>query len=827
MKNVLSLLVLLVLVSGMSGNALAVDTDWNNADGDRRWDNANNWGTGVVPTADDKAAVRNDGIGPIIDSSTTAVALQLPVGDQGRSGALDITGGSLTTSGWFIVGYNAEGIFNVSGGTTTVVGGSTDMTVGRAGTGHLNISDGSIEVGDKLYVGREAAGTGYITMTGGLITINDDLYAQLGTTHINVSGGVIDIAERIFLGNGAGGEAHLTMTGGSITLGQLMAVGRQGASGDVHLDGGTLDIGEWLEMSDNASIDITGGTLIIDGDRISDGVERSIMPFINDGRIAAYGGNGTLYVDYDSTNSGKTTLTARLDKAMDPYPADGAKGVLLNEILSWRAPRGIVNTDIADPNVVSFVVFCDPNEALINAATYDSHVGVTFYSDQVLVGDIATDPIQEYIPASELIVNTTYYWRVDTRFDTATGPNDVVTGKVWMFNTNLMPSNVAAAHDLVPAVDGVPVRDGLISVAAYNPYPDGGALTYKWYLDPDPATSGDEVALSDGADYSGVLTADLTVLSPATGYPSTGDEGFYVCEVSNGGGTTLSSPGRLAIARRVNHYMLDGDLVDSASGYDATLFGGGTVPTWPAGKVGTAAIELDGTNAALIDMTSPYPYPSTGEQFTITAWVYADNTNTWSTILKHWNGSTTGGLFHFGIGQEDNLDLQIEQADGTGVRVSDYYDFPTGEWQFVAAVADGSQIRMYRIGTEITSRHFEAGLPDQGAAYVGVADYDGTLNISSTQWAAIGCKPAEDDGLGTPPAPNGGFWNGKLDDIQVYNYGMTAQEVAAVYGSRVCLYSKDPMPAWLDLDIDNDCEVNLGDFAALAAEWLNGGIYTP
>jgi len=309
-KVVLMLLVLLVLVPGMAGNALA-DTDWNNAGGDRRWDNPLNWSTGAVPTAEDKASIRNDGLGPIIDSITTAVTKALPVGDWGFTNTLDITGGSLTTNDWFIIGYGDgdEGTFTVSGGTT-VVGNGKDLTVGRAGIGHLNISAGSIEVADRIHVGSESTGTGYINMTGGLITILDDLYAgDDGTAQMTMSGGEIDISSRIYLGNGADAEAYLTMTSGLITLDDLMAVGRQGAVGELSLYGGTLDIGAHLEMSGNASIDITDGTLIIGGDRISDGVERSIMPFINDGRIAAYGGFGDLIYGYDAS-SDKTTVTA-------------------------------------------------------------------------------------------------------------------------------------------------------------------------------------------------------------------------------------------------------------------------------------------------------------------------------------------------------------------------------------------------------------------------------------------------------------------------------------------------------------------------------------
>jgi len=458
MSQKLLYLISFVLVLGMSGNALAEDVDWNNAGGDRRWDNPLNWlgkdtATAHVPTADDKAGIRNSGIGPIIDSSTTAVANQMPVGDQSNSGTVDITGGSLTTNSWFIFGYGdgTEGTFNVRGGTTTVSGSGTDLTVGRAGIGHLNISAGSIEVGDRMYIGSETSGTGYVTMTGGSITINDDFYigddgtahidmsgglitiaddlrAYSGTVHMNVSGGEISIGDRLYVGNGTGGEAHLTMTGGLITLGGLMATGRDGSSGEVHLDGGTLDIGNWLEMSSRASIDITGGTLIIAMDDITDdnGTYRSISPWIDDGRISAYGGIGTLNVDYN-TNPGKTTLTATLEQASKPEPEHEETGVFRTVVLSWTPG------ELADTHDIYFgKVFDD-----VNDADGSDPRGVLAHQGQV---DTTYDP-------GRLDFGQTYYWRIDEV--NATPESTIFKGPVWSFTVE--PEGVPLASDLITA----------------------------------------------------------------------------------------------------------------------------------------------------------------------------------------------------------------------------------------------------------------------------------------------------------------------------------------------------------------------------------------
>jgi len=220
------------------------DTNWNNSGGDRAWDNASNWSAGV-PTVLDKAGIRATGIaGPIIDTGTSAAANVVVLGDWSSVGdTLDITGGSLTVGDWFIIAYMAanDATFNVSGGTTTV--------------------------GSHLDVGRDGAGT-------------------------------------------------MNMTAGTVTVTDAFGIATVGGTGEVYLDGGTISSGSII-MTSGGLLDITEGTLIVNGDATS-----TINGYIGNGWITGYGGSGTVDVDYNVSNPGKTTVTATAGSYCDDGTCD-------------------------------------------------------------------------------------------------------------------------------------------------------------------------------------------------------------------------------------------------------------------------------------------------------------------------------------------------------------------------------------------------------------------------------------------------------------------------------------------------------------------------
>jgi hypothetical protein len=208
-------LIIVVLLLGLAGTALAVDTDWTNNGGDRLWSNAANWALGV-PTAADKAAIRASIPGPIIDSSTSAAADTVVLGDWSSVGdTLDMTGGSLITGGWFIVSYPAasDATLNVSGGAITV---GSHLDVGFQGNGHMNMTAGSITVNGAFGLGTNG-GSGDVFLDGG--TISCTAFTMTDGSWLDVSGGALIVdGDATATINSYAGSGWITAYNGSGSL---------------------------------------------------------------------------------------------------------------------------------------------------------------------------------------------------------------------------------------------------------------------------------------------------------------------------------------------------------------------------------------------------------------------------------------------------------------------------------------------------------------------------------------------------------------------------------------------------------------------------------
>ncbi|NLK42283.1 MAG: LamG domain-containing protein, partial [Planctomycetes bacterium] len=79
----------------------------------------------------------------------------------------------------------------------------------------------------------------------------------------------------------------------------------------------------------------------------------------------------------------------------------------------------------------------------------------------------------------------------------------------------------------------------------------------------------------------------------------------------------------------------------------------------------------------------------------------------------------------------------------------------------------------------------------------------------------------------TPASAGQWQYRGLMDDVRIYSYALSRYEVADLYlelseAERLCLEADSPT---LRFDFNDDCVVNLADFAIFAADWLNCQIY--
>lgn len=222
------------------------------------------------------------GVGSVNQSAGTVNVnngwLAIGFQDNGGNPALDaskyrITGGELNVGLGLEVGSDRGGTLEVSGTASVNVANTGTVNVGLrpGGKGALNISGGSINMGDgaAFFVSREPGSTGIVTQTGGSIAwpavssglfVLGDQFGSSGT--YNLQGGSISSNGAAFLGGG-GGVGTLNVSGGAATF-QGIVVGLSG-SGTVHQTGGSITSNAWFDIGAGPASPTADGRYIASG----------------------------------------------------------------------------------------------------------------------------------------------------------------------------------------------------------------------------------------------------------------------------------------------------------------------------------------------------------------------------------------------------------------------------------------------------------------------------------------------------------------------------------------------------------------------------------
>ncbi len=201
---------------------------------------------------------------------------------------------------------------------------STYLHLGWAGDSTLNIiSGGKLTGSNALFVGNPSA------FAKGIM---------------NISGGEANFPN-VYAGRKGGADITIGNPGGTLNIdGNLYLAWQSDNYLPVDIEvapGGLLNVGNNISYDGSGSgkktINITGGTIIIDGGA---GVDRTstVEAMINLDILKAHGGRAEVLYDYDVTNADKTTITAG---TYDPFIAWGVDPVgfidELSPVITWQS----------------------------------------------------------------------------------------------------------------------------------------------------------------------------------------------------------------------------------------------------------------------------------------------------------------------------------------------------------------------------------------------------------------------------------------------------------------------------------------------------------
>ncbi len=469
---------------------------------------------------------------------------------------------------------------------------------------------------------------------------------------------------------------------------------------------------------------------------------------IGDGGGVA-GADGTGFVAVEELRILTGDPTTRATAVWPPHHAEDVP-VETTELVWLPAQEG----GETDPNIVGHYVYLgtDPNGVRISGS--------------------APLPVDTVSFSPTLLKDTTYYWRVDEVLDDGA----VLRGYIYSFQTERTLPDIEVQPEDTFATTG---HDAVFRVIATDPL--GGTLGYQWYYDGDGVPGG-EVLLTDGPNYSGTATEELTLRET-----DASDEGYYFCIVDNGI-PVATRMARFIEGRLVAHWTMDGDPNDVANGYGGVAIG---EPVYEPGKLGEA-IRFDGVNDYV---TLPGGFEDFSAGLTVALWARPTSTANWARFIDLANGPSADNILFARGGTSNDLVLEIYKG-GTGGAVWGSGLLELNVWQMLAATVDSAgNVTLYKNGVRRT---------------IGVTNRPGILWRNS---CFIGRSNWDGDGL----------YAGSMDDIRLYNYPLTPQEIADLYllAPDVEYACVEPVP----FDMNNDCRMDLGDFAILAELWMQCGRY--
>ena len=400
------------------------------------------------------------------------------------------------------------------------------------------------------------------------------------------------------------------------------------------------------------------------------------------------------------------------------------------------------------------------------SVSYDVYLGTIPGDDPNYANQLpVAEEITEtsYDASDDVTFLTTYYWRVDVH-PSATDPN-VYQGDIWTFTTaSRAPVFKVHPDDVTVAAGG----EATFTVSALN------EPTYQWYYSETPDGAGNPIT-EETTDPT--YTIDVVLED---------DEGYYYCVARNDDGQVASLSARLLTERLMAHWMFEDNLEDEV---DPVNDGTSIMPvSYTDGVDDGQAVVIEPNEFVMITNEI-----GRLKSITVSAWI---------------NQATLEG--------DQEILTATEGADDGFVHLAAYESLLTGEVVDSAILSGGELafgqwnhcVMVYDVVSERMRLYLNGELARSGAIVASIAPLLPPLSI--------GAKNIDE----------GGYLDGAIDDVRIYNYPLSSLAIAKLYnglsGDTACVY--DPPEYEFSFDFNGDCVVDILDFEIIAANWANCNI---
>jgi hypothetical protein len=236
--------------------------------------------------------------------------------------------------------------------------------------------------------------------------------------------------------------------------------------------------------------------------------------------------------------------------------------------------------------------------------------------------------------------------------------------------------------------------------------------------------------------------------------------------------------------------------VDSAVGigYEGTLYGDPNAGFAASdAKLGAGALELFNDATTKTDYVSYSKFLGSDPAMSVAVWFKCENLYADARIIEKWPSNTSGLGWFLRIRSGGNLAAMIGSAYGSGTYLLAPLDTLTeNDWSHAVLTFDNGVMRLYQNGALVQEAAAVAYSPE---------------NIVTPTL------------LGRRLTTNNEWFDGLIDEVRIYDYALSVEEVKALYAGDGGLPWDTCPTAGLAGDLTQDCRVDMLDMAALGTGW--------